>query len=567
MSTTQLQNIEDYLFRNLPTIGFPILPHKKNTLFPNNYLDFNNQLLAEREEELACIGRTLELHYQSVEEFESLSDDDKKEIKATVNRLRGRGFKFMIHHPFLYQKGDGVFNMDFAWHTVPQKYRDEGNFVCKIAKDNNLAREISMDVSKRFLDYCGFLGIENVTIHATKPVAKLDYFFNEADFADYMAKMGELTDHIQRQGLPVKIGVETGGITLPQLLRLNKEVGTLINYDLAHYFLDLRVLQPELTNYERNVQVVKAFKENRRIIRQLHFTQAPGWDAHQPIHKKGPLSVGNIGVLSVMQDDLANLGKDYLAMVESAYSNLDAEVVKHDLDGKTIFLGAGEATVNVIFGNSASGNSTTTSVLEDKIGRVFCSNHERVHIKGAMSPDTVVPESEKEKVYQELYARLKVGLKIGDPRTNIEATFHLRSRRDAVYQLLREHPAKEVYLWHQTCSEEDRKKRLDARARERKFVVDQKGEYPSNVLTSFDLYQQYMNPDSGEKPTPFSPSEVPLDLRERVHVVTYDTSKSTLKIVNPDDTTRAGVAKLIVNARDKGYGALHGEVISWDELA
>ncbi|PIN76992.1 hypothetical protein COV17_00055 [Candidatus Woesearchaeota archaeon CG10_big_fil_rev_8_21_14_0_10_36_11] len=320
-------------------LGFPVQPHIQNTLFPSNFLVANNrvleQILRDRSRDSILRGSTLELHYQTIEGFVGLDRKDKIDVRSIVNRLKRRGYQFMIHHPFLRQKGEGPFNMDFVWHTVPAQYRSddgqEGVPVTHIMDKLIYAEEVRLDLSKRFLEYCDFLGVRNVTIHVTKPGTVLA----EEDFKDYSAKIGELVTYIQRQGLDVAIAVETGGITPNQLLRLNADHGTYINLDVAHFFLDLDTAHPGKFYQKKRRDVVDFFRDYREIIPQLHLTETHSGDQHLPIHEKGILNPCNQSILQIMQDDLRN-GKTYLAMVESEYNPRDAAYIRQVLSDPRI---------------------------------------------------------------------------------------------------------------------------------------------------------------------------------------------------------------------------------------
>ena len=64
-----------------------------------------------------------------------------------------------------------------------------------------------------------------------------------------------------------------------------------------------------------------------------------------------------------------------------------------------------------------------------------------------------------------------------------------------------------------------------------------------------------MNPKEGkERPTLFSPEEIPASLHSNLHVITYDTSKQEINVMNPDEMTGQGVARLVDYAVRKGHG-------------
>lgn len=538
------------------SLGFPILPKMRNTLFPDNYLINNNRVLEKRKDDLTLRGSVLELHYQTVEEFNCLDRQDRKEIRAYVDDLKERGYRFMIHHPFLHQRGEGHLNMDFAWLTIPEKFKSGKVFVTEIPyfKQKNYAREVPLETTQEFLRYCDFLGVRNITFHATKP----GEFLVGKDYQEYDDKIGELGGFIKKEGLDVAIAVETGGITIEQLVDLHQKHSVNVNLDTAHLFLDLDLLHPELSYFHINQKVADFFREHRDFIPQLHLTQTSGGDAHDPISERGMLTWCNEEILRLMQDDFEE-GKTFLAMVEATRTDRDRayvkKVVKEDREN-IHYSGQGEAVVNIFMGYPVSGKSQAAKTLEEVIGPIVCSDEERIFHNRALSQDKVIPVSAKDRVYQELYDRLAWRVRRGH-QSNVEASFRLRSRRDSLYQLLTENQAKDIYLWNFTRSEEDCQKRLDAR-------VDSEEKFPPTVLVSHEIYQQFMYPSNGEeKPSHFNTQEVPEELRTNVHVVNYDTSRQEILVTNPDTRTKECVTKLVEYALREGYGSPRVSEVSW----
>ncbi|MBT4935545.1 TIM barrel protein [Candidatus Woesearchaeota archaeon] len=301
-------------------LGFPILPGIRNTLFPDNYLLPNNMvledILADRFDDSELRGMTLELHYQTLSDFNELSMAEKIIIRKDVEKLRVKGYNFMIHHPFLHQRGSERYDMNFVLHTIPSEF-DLGSIG---------AQEFEDGFSEKFLKYCAFLEIQNVTIHATKPRLS----FDKREFEDYSSKIGKVADIARRLG--VTIAIETGGITREQLVSLHSTHGTYINLDTAHLFLDLDTSSPGEFYQENRQAVVDFFRNRRKIIPQLHLTETHEEDQHLPIYERGILGQCNRGILQIMNEDLhLKDHKRYLAMVESRYVPEDAEYVKEAL--------------------------------------------------------------------------------------------------------------------------------------------------------------------------------------------------------------------------------------------
>lgn len=530
--------------KDIIQLGFPLNPQIKNTLFPDNYIITNNELIKKRTEEFR--GSVIELHYQTINEFNELTKKDKSDARKFIKDLRKKDYRFMIHHPFLYQKGPEHFNMDFAWLTIPKNH-----------KINNI-QELPLDVCKSFLEFSNYLDIRNITFHATKPIEvgknkELLYLLDKEDFGDFSNKIEELTDYIHKKKLDVEIAVETGGITRANLIDLHMKYGTNINLDTAHLFLDLDAMYHDtMSNVKKDEATTIFFKENRNFIPQLHLTQFNKGDEHLPINEKGRLNC-NKDILRIIQNDYETSGKDYLVMIESEIVDKDKEYVRNAISDVQYF-GFGNAVVNVFMGAPASGKTKGAKALRRLVGKTTSSDAERKFYDEAMSQDYVVSEKYKDRVYNELFDGLSSKIKHGNPGSNIEATFNFKSRRARLYDLLMKYPTKDIYFWNFIRSEKDCKKRLEDRAKEKARAEATGKKFPENVLYSYSIYKGFTNKKNGdERPSVFSMNEVPTILRDRIHVVNYDTSKQVISVDNPDNKTKKGVEKLVKYANKHGH--------------
>ncbi len=524
--------------KKIVSLGFPLNPLIKNTLFPSNYVEMNNRIVEERIGELQ--GSVVELHYQTIEEYSSLSSDDRQRVRNFVDRLKKLGFRFMIHFPFLHQKGDGIFNMDFAWLTVPKDHREKP--LMQIMANEIFAREVPFETSTGFLRYCDFLGIKNVTIHATKPGT----FLEGEDFEDFGQKIEALTTYIEDEQLNVEIAVETGGITLDQLTYLHDKYNTNVNLDTAHIFLDLAAIHPEMSHFKKNEMITDYFRTYRSFISQLHLTQSRnGTDEHRPISENGMIGC-NADILKIIQKDFEK-GKLYLAMIEAEIQEKDQEFIKEAVTRN--YLGHGNSIINIFMGYPASGKSESAKTLQTLIGKTINSDEERIFYGDAMSQKDIVPETCKNKVYAELFDRLEYGIRSGYRELNIQASFSLKTRRDQLYSLL-SGSTNEIFIWNFVRSEEDCRKRLDRRKKKKELEESQGNEFPPNILYDYELFTAFMT----EEHTVFDEAEIPQALRARMHVVAYDTTKKTVKVTNPSLITKEAINLLTDNAVAKGYG-------------
>lgn len=531
------------------SLGFPINPKLKNTLFPNNYMYTNNIILEEKVDELK--GSVLELHFQTIQDFTDLYEDEKNDLKEYVDYYRQKNYRFMIHHPFLVQKGKKYFDMDYCWLTVPGKYNENNLYISKMGGTKNYIKEMDIDVTKKFLHFCDFLGIKNLTIHATKP----GIIFDSSDFKNFKLKIKELVNYINNKYLNVEIAVETGGITPRQLVDLHKKYNININLDTAHLLLDFQILYPNLSFHKLNEMVIDFFKKHHKFISQLHLNQTVVGDQHLPINENGIVSC-NKDILRLINKFHNEEKKDFLVMIESQISDKDKEFVNEALS-RIEYFGYGNAVVNIIMGWPLAGKTTGSSILSKIIGEVQSSDDIRIFYKSAMSQDHVVPEKEKDRVYNELLDGLSLLLKKGNPNSNIEATFTLKSRRDRLFKILCKHLLKDVYIWNFIRNEGDSKKRIEIRAGMKK-ETEKKGEkFPENILADYSIYKKFMNNNSlEEKPSLFSIDEIPNEIAGQVHVMTYDTSSQEMTLLNPDKALEKGAALLSKHAKSLGFGKI-----------
>ncbi len=529
------------------SLGFPLNPKIKNTIFPNNYLITNNIIVDQKVHELT--GSVIELHYQSLSDFTDLTTDEKKEVKEYVNNLRNLNYKFMTHLPFLKQKSEEYFDFDYTWLVVPNKYIEHNRFISKIGGKENYGIEIDLEIVKSFLEFSDFLDIEYATIHATKPGVVL----NDSDFKIYKKKIKELIKFISDHSLSVKLAVETGGIMPKHLVELRREYGTMINLDTAHLVLDLEVMNPEMSYFNLNQVVTKFFKEHNDDIKQLHLTQTKLGDQHRPINEEGIVSC-NHDILRLIQK-YTNSGKSFLTMIESEITSKDWEFVKKAVSDVQYY-GYGNAIVNVFMGWPLSGKSSGSQTLESHIGPVISSDQERIYYREAISQNEVVPEKNKNRVYSELFDRLYWKISKGNPSSNIEATFTLKSRREKLFKILQKSYFADAYFWYFLRTEDDVKKRFRLREEMREQYKREGKEFPANILVDYEIYKNFMT-DTGpdEKPTIFDVNEIPLDLKDKVHILIYDTSGQIITLYNADEYLREGSRMLTDHRTSLGEDA------------
>ncbi|MFC1670856.1 hypothetical protein ACFL20_10730, partial [Spirochaetota bacterium] len=398
--------------------------------------------------------------------------------------------------------------------------------------------EIEMEFAKSFLQFSDYLDIKYVTFHATKACTIL----SSEDYNMFKKKINELVQFIEDNSLSVKIAVETGGILPKQLIDLENTTGVSINLDTAHLVLDLEVMQPECSHFKINQQVTKFFKNNYKRINQLHLTQTKLGDQHLPINEDGIVSC-NKDILRLIQK-FKNAGQSFLTMIESEITSKDREYVKQAVSDVQYF-GYGNAVVNIIMGWPLGGKSTGSEVLQGLIGPVVRSDKERLYYHEAISQKEVVPENKKNRVYSELLDRLTWNIKKGNPESNIEATFTLKSRRDKLFNILTEASFKDLYLWCFTLEEDDVRQRIQIREAQRDSFIKEGKEYPENILVDYEIYNKFINDNElGEKHTRFEVSEIPQKLEGKAHIALYNTSQQSITMYNADDTLRKGVRML-----------------------
>lgn len=546
-------------------IGCPIPPPGvlHNTLFPGDFLIANQQKIAQGK--IGKPGMVLELHYQTLDEFQSMTRAQWNEVRDFVVGMRRKGYTFMIHFPFLIQKGEGPFNMDYAWLTVPESMRAAATYVSRVNGSTNFAREVSLDLAKEFLQYADHINVPNITFHATKPGT----FLLGQDFEDFSSKVGELAYHARRQDLCVKIAIETGGVTPSQLLRLNQEHGTGINLDTAHLFLDLDMQHPEWCFARINQEIVKFFEENHHIIPQLHFTQTTAAkDAHLPIHEAGVMEC-NKEIIQIMQEQLERKGKTFLAMVESFLSEQD-QLMVYKAAHTPRYYGEGNSEVHILMGLPTAGKSHGAITLRPLIGQTLESDKVRTLIPGTMSQTRKVSQADRKRVYDELHFRLEERIKRGYPVCSIEATYGPMSWRHELFAKLDDLPSKGVYIWNFVRSEESCESRLDQRLA---VKIERGDQFPPNILYDKNIYRMaFRETKPGEEPaTAFSSSEIahgPWNrLRGSVHIIEYDTSAQKITVFNPDDTCQRGVELLVARAKKEGWGEPQTEgIYTWDRI-
>ncbi|MFC1504567.1 hypothetical protein ACFL6D_04045, partial [Spirochaetota bacterium] len=330
-----------------------------------------------------------------------------------------------------------------------------------------------------------------------------------------------------------------GGITPKQLLYLRSKLKININLDTAHLVLDLEKMFPAWSHFKINQYITKFFKHHHEYITQLHLTQTKVGDQHRPINENGIVSC-NKDILRLTKKYKEH-GHSFLIMVESEIADKDKEYVRDALNDIQYF-GYGNAVVNIILGWPLAGKSTASQILKGMIGPVTSSDTERLFYQEAISQNQVVPEEKKERVYEELLDRLSWSIQKGNPHSNIEATFALKSRRKKLFKILSKYDVKDIYIWNFERNEEDTKKRLAERAVNKQKLEKIGKEYPENVLYNYGIYLTFMEEGKGsEKPTIFSRKEIPGKLKSKTHVVNYNTSDNVIKFFNPNEVTSKGI--------------------------
>ena len=237
-------------------------------------------------------------------------------------------------------------------------------------------------------------------------------------------------------------------------------------------------------------------------------------------------------------------------MVETEITSKNWEYVKKTVSDVEYF-GHGKAVVNVVMGWPLSGKTTGSKVLKSLIGPVISSDRERIYYKEAISQNEALPEKNKNRVYSELLDRLYWKISKGSPSSNIEATFTLKSRREKLFSILSQAAFADAYFWCFLRTEEDVEKRIKLREAEKERCIKRGEAFPANILVDYGIYREFMaGAGDDEKPSLFDAGEVPNALKNKVHILVYDTSRQDIRLYNPDGFLRDG-ARMLSESRTR----------------
>jgi hypothetical protein len=220
----------------------------------------------------------VELQFQLFEEVPK----DRKKLLSYVKNARDAGLDVIAHAPFIEDRHSGrPLDMDFVWAVVPEKYKNAP--VMKVGSIAVNAKPAKMSEYRRFLGLLGYLKIPAVTVHVTKSGALLsapEWW----RYLSFLKKIKTVADHNK-----VTLAIETGGM-LDRHIKDVLALGLHINFDTAHYYLEMR--KQGKTAAQANTLVIKAFKRFHEGIAVMHMSQPEtDFDAHRNLlDKKGALT-------------------------------------------------------------------------------------------------------------------------------------------------------------------------------------------------------------------------------------------------------------------------------------
>ena len=244
---------------------------KTGKLFSDNLLIcFNGGIdKVKRETDLNLV----ELHFQLYEEVPS--GKRLKILEDYCRKVRKMGIELVAHCPFMKdknKKGEDYreLNIDFVWPLVPQEFKKK--LVSELKGNKCFLKKASIKKISNFLEILKKLGIRVLTMHVSKP----GVWFNKKDFGKLLKILEKIKKIADRN--EVKIAIETGGILEEEISKIIG-LGFGINFDTAHYFLDLHMKGKNIQ--EANKETAEVFKRVADRVYVIHLSQTTlDYDAH-----------------------------------------------------------------------------------------------------------------------------------------------------------------------------------------------------------------------------------------------------------------------------------------------
>ena len=513
---------------NIPIkLGFPDNPLSKTEFsfapFKNYLMSFAEGTLMHEESFLKFGGLLgmLEFHFQEYSELPNL----KWEINAAKNYLQMAGastLDVVMHAPFMKEKGSGPnngFNWDFKWLVVPREYRGSDSII--VPGSNIGVQRVKQKELYKTATVADMLGIEVVTYHVTKPGLLID----GQDLENYGKRIADLQGFIKSNNFSIKPSIETGGIALEDLLELSVAHDTLITFDSAHAYLDLRAQGYSIE--DANQGVVQWYLRMQDRIEVVHLTQTKDKaDLHMKVSAPGILTA-NEELLKIVakQDDAPSVMMECECDMDNYF-----HVASTLREGNY---------VAVVMGDPVSGKSTMAKILQDALGgRILSSDEIGKQYEGSYHPSLMVSEDRKEEVFQDMHRQLKDHLETGEG-TIIDATYHLERRRNDLKDLT--DSVKDVYIFRLTNSNESMvKKELKSRA-QRVYRLKKHGVPVTRMLHSNTIRERLIKETDEFKINEF----------KNAHIIEYDIGASLAFVTNPDFTTEVVMAHLANEVRSR----------------
>ncbi len=539
-------------------------------------------------------GGFLEQHFQQTSEIYALLDsqDRKTEFLDTIKKYREEGLGVIAHCPFVKSheaepEKQKFLDFDFEWIAIPEEYRDKPvkkfplpeNGNPRIVQMNGL--EVKISDLKRTIDLVSEAGIEYLTTHVTAP----GIFLKGKSWQEYVSRICELAEYIQKENKNVKLAIETGGIMqFNELFSQVKErtgYEVCFNLDTAHLLLDLMHIEKnKLMNRSKpaneekndveeikkivegrlpklNKKVIDFYKRNKDKIKVIHLTQTAPWvDMHEGIEDGLGILSCNEEIIRLANENYRKKGDKKYLMIESEPSRkgiLHFIKAKHgEVTGKRA-IGNNE-TLFMLMGLPASGKSNALEILQaaefeiitEKMGIIRTDDLRRKYLEEAYSVSEWVGRESRQLVYDEGFRREHLALELKQGAV-YDATFDQRENRERAVEIAKSCDVKDVYILHFECSTEEAKKRITDR-NQRIAELEKKEMIVAGSLTMKDP-EKYDRFKAEYEKINFA-GEFESENGMKVHAIAVDTTAgiNTIKILNPDQKTWA-----IVDALKRAY--------------
>ncbi|MBF0199589.1 MAG: hypothetical protein HQL32_17870, partial [Planctomycetes bacterium] len=517
-------------------------------------------------------GGVIELHFQLFSEVPDLdyrtmegsaeAQEEFSVLENYVKRARSIGVDFMAHMPFIrdqkieFPERDGYFNFDFEWLVVPEAYSENPMTIPAVVADSIEDKCINVHVAAmtdicRTIDLLDVLGIELLTIHASKPGC----FFTGDELDAFEKRLQEIQEYIRSKGNKILMCIETGGLRPEEHLRLCENLGVYINMDPAHFRLDLEQLHPEWSQEEQDRETLAFTRANLAYIKNMHLTQTlEHTDAHLGVYQHGV--IGCNGELIRLLYEEKERGNKIFAMVESKPDIENYRYIDKALKPRIVYKGKSKSTVTLLLGHAVSTKSTTKKAIAQPEHQIIASDEIiQVLLNSAIGMGQMYTNRVNEGIRQISYDTItkQVTQLIQDNKDIIvDATFDKQIRRQELFDLLNAHEIENVYIIRSE-SEDFRREHLDEtnsfaiRAfEERKKELKEaksRGKLPRQfLLHNFEIYQKLI---AGYEP---------FDLKEfpRAHLAEINVEKQTLMMYNEDFRLRHYVFNIVEQRRNKG---------------